>query len=473
VRAIASAFATPVGDEAKLRLEQYLLVCRSMGPSAFAMPAFCFILCFIYAQWISTPWLIAWWLCVTIASLAHWFADLKQKQATVDTTTFSFWMNVRAVLTFTHNLAWTFPAYIFWPYCSEFGQLLFILIYACTMSGGVALAAPCPRWLIPQMTPIAAAIIIAPMTSGTWAFFGIGLLSIGYVAFMGHLAFQLYGSARAALLLREENAGLVKQLSTAKEESDRARARAEAANRAKSDFLANMSHELRTPLNAVLGFSEMIQTRVWGDQAIDRYAEYAESINASGKHLLRLINDVLDLAKIEAGRFELREDRVDLIAVARQALRLLETQAKQKGVRALLDASTDVSLHADERALLQVMTNLLSNAVKFTPSGGAITVFIERKQGEGVLLVVRDSGVGIRPEDMSRVLESFGQGRHDVTTTDERGTGLGLPIVKGLVDAHGGQLRIESKVGVGTAVIVALPESRIMGPLDRALHKIA
>ncbi|MEQ1867643.1 MAG: HAMP domain-containing sensor histidine kinase, partial [Micropepsaceae bacterium] len=243
---------------------------------------------------------------------------------------------------------------------------------------------------------------------------------------------------------------------------DEACARAEAASRAKSDFLANMSHELRTPLNAVIGFSELIERRIWGDGAIERYVDYAQSIRSSGQYLLHLINDILDLAKIEAGKFELNEGCFELTGAACESLRLVETQANTRGVRMLIDASERVCVFADERAIRQVMANLLSNAVKFTPKDGTVRVFIVREAGGEVSIVVRDSGVGIRPEDLQRVMESFGQGRHEVAASDERGTGLGLPIVKGLVEAHGGSLRIESEVGRGTAVTVTLPASRLI-----------
>ncbi len=437
------------------------------------MPGFCVVLCFILSEWISLPWLMMWWIGVALASVGNGLPYIFEQRHSVDTTNIDRWITFRGALGFAHNAIWTIPAYVFWPYCSEIGQLLMILIYACTLAGGVALVSPSPRWAVMLSAPLAIALVAAPLANGNWLFNAIALLSVGYIAFMGHLGHELFKVARNALLLAEEKADLIEQLSKAKQDSDDARQRAEDASRSKSDFLANMSHELRTPLNAVLGFSEMIKNRVWGDQAIDRYADYAESIHASGAHLLQLINDILDLAKIEAGKFELNEERIELISVARQAMRLVEPQVRTKGVRALIDASKDVWVIADERAMRQVMANLLSNAVKFTPKDGTITVAVEHRANEGVCLTVRDSGVGIRPEDLPKVMEKFGQARHTIRPT-ERGTGLGLPIVKGLVTAHGGDIRLESKVNIGTAVTVILPESRLTEAYsERALPKIA
>jgi signal transduction histidine kinase len=233
----------------------------------------------------------------------------------------------------------------------------------------------------------------------------------------------------------------------------------EIASRHKSQFLANMSHELRTPLNAILGFSEIIHTRALGAAAASQYAEYGGFIHDSGKHLLTLINDILDLAKIEAGRLALREEEVSLARLISESVQMLSMRALAGKIR--LTANTPAGLPnvlGDERALRQIILNLLSNAMKFTPQHGEVLVFAEIN-GD-IKFGVADTGIGIELDDQARVFESFGQGRHDAVIAD-RGTGLGLPIVKGLAESHGGSVALESTPGRGTRVTVTLPAGRI------------
>jgi signal transduction histidine kinase len=219
-----------------------------------------------------------------------------------------------------------------------------------------------------------------------------------------------------------------------------------------------MSHELRTPLNAILGFSELIASRIF-ERDPERNTEYAALINSSGKHLLALINDILDLAKIEAGRWKLEESEVDLHIAARDALQLVAWRAREHEVVLVNAVPADLDLlYADERAVKQILLNLLSNAVKFTPQSGQVTAFAHQ-DAESFCFGVTDTGVGIADEDQTRVFDSFGQGKHDIAMAD-KGTGLGLAIVKGLVEAHGGNVSLESKVGRGTRVTVNLPAER-------------
>jgi two-component system cell cycle sensor histidine kinase PleC len=215
-----------------------------------------------------------------------------------------------------------------------------------------------------------------------------------------------------------------------------------------------MSHELRTPLNAILGFSEIISSRLFEKDAA-RTVEYAGLIHSSGQHLLALINDILDLAKIEAGRWQLSESELELHAIAGDALQQVMWRAKSNNVA--LENAVDPALeivYADERAIKQILLNLLSNAVKFTPANGKVTVFATRQADGGMWLGVSDTGAGIAPDDQAKVFDSFGQGKHDVAVAD-KGTGLGL------VEAHGGQVHLESQVGKGTRVTLHLPAMRV------------
>ena len=235
---------------------------------------------------------------------------------------------------------------------------------------------------------------------------------------------------------------------------------AETANRTKSEFLANMSHELRTPLNAILGFSEVIKTAMLGP-IDERYRTYGADISASGDHLLKLINQILDLSKLEAGQVELDEDDIDLGAVFIASWRLIEAQAEKSRIRLSAVLEDDLPLiRGDDRRIRQVVINLLSNAVKFTPEGGDVRFAAYRKNG-GVAFVVRDTGIGMSSQDIPKALEPFGQIDSKVSRKYE-GTGLGLPLAKHLVELHGGTLTIESTVNAGTTVTVMLPAERVV-----------
>ncbi|MCK6449479.1 MAG: ATP-binding protein [Alphaproteobacteria bacterium] len=237
---------------------------------------------------------------------------------------------------------------------------------------------------------------------------------------------------------------------------------AEAASQAKSQFLANMSHELRTPLNAIIGFAEIIADEILGHAAQDRYRAYARDIRASGMHLLDVISQVLDMSKIDAGRFDLREERIDLAEVTMSATRLVERLARDAKLQLSVDLPPDLPmLMADRRALRQILINLLSNAIKFTGPGGRVALAAAIEPGGDLAIAVSDTGIGIAEQDIPTALAPFGQ--IDSAMTRERpGTGLGLPIVKALTELHGGSLAIESKLGVGTTVRLRLPARRLV-----------
>jgi signal transduction histidine kinase len=260
--------------------------------------------------------------------------------------------------------------------------------------------------------------------------------------------------------LQDARQGAYEELRVAKEA-------AEAANRAKSEFLATMSHELRTPLNAVIGFSELMATQAFGPLA-QQYCDYARDINASGTHLLAIINDILDLSKAEAGKLELAEDDIDVGRALEATLRIVKPRAAAAGIA--LETAIPAELPAlwgDERKFRQIFINLLSNAVKFTPKDGRIEV-AARVAGDGRLeIAVVDNGIGIAAEDIPKALEPFRQLDNRLSRQYE-GTGLGLPLTAAMVRLHQSELRIESEPGSGTTVTVAFPAERVSGMLTAA-----
>ncbi len=228
-----------------------------------------------------------------------------------------------------------------------------------------------------------------------------------------------------------------------------------------------MSHELRTPLNAILGFSEVMKSELFGPHAIDAYRDYSNDIHNSGQHLLMLINEILDLSRVEAGRYELKEEAVLLAGVIEDCRHLLTLRAKKRGVTMSEIIEPNMPrIWADERAIRQIALNLLTNAIKFTPQGGQVTIKAGWTMAGGQYFSVKDTGPGIPEQEIPVIMSSFGRGSMAQKNADE-GSGLGLPIVKGLVELHGGTFTLRSRLREGTEVIVVFPPERVMSALPQ------
>ena len=239
-----------------------------------------------------------------------------------------------------------------------------------------------------------------------------------------------------------------------------AKEQADLANRSKSEFLANMSHELRTPLNAIIGFAEIIKTQMFGPVGKPQYVEYAADIFDSGQLLLSLINDILDMSKIEAGKRALVEATLNLDQIVLSVVRLVTSRAKLGKLHLNIKVPKDLpAFRGEERALKQILTNLLTNAIKFTPEGGNVTLSAGLDDKGGVRISVQDTGIGIAPEDVHVALAPFGQ-IESALSRKHQGTGLGLPLTKALVELHDGVLDLQSKPGEGTTITLTFPAER-------------
>jgi two-component system cell cycle sensor histidine kinase PleC len=452
------SYSPSTEDDAWLVRSQLSLALDGAKSPAILGPLAAIVLALGNASWVPAWRLILWpalFIATGILSALIYGQMLKHAGTSIADTR----RLARAFtwLSFVQIAAWCAAALIIWVPGQDTNHILIGVALVVSLTGWTALGtyhyatgvAPLPLFL--------GVMTLGSLASERWV---TTVTILAYWILMAMLFQSNYGTRRKMLMLERERGRLVDDLKAAKHVSDSARDKAETAVRAKAAFLANMSHELRTPLNAILGFSEIINTKALGTAAVDQYAEYGGYIHGSGKHLLSLINGILELAKIESGKLALSETDVDLKILCEEAVQASSGRALSGGVSLGIEIAPDFpTVCADERALRQILSSLLSNAIKFTPAQGRVTCFARMEPGGDLAIGIADTGIGIAPEFHAKVFESFGQGRHDAVV-GEKGTGLGLQIVKGLAAAHGGRVSLRSAPGEGTRLTVILPGSR-------------
>lgn len=348
------------------------------------------------------------------------------------------------------------PEGLFSSHVFLFASLIVIIAIRMTF------AATVPANLYVGTVPMTLAVVARLVMLGDFFYLALAAMAVGVHVYFIFLARGLQSTAQSMLEFRAQKDLLIAELEEARVTSDQARRRAEDANLAKSQFLATMSHELRTPLNAIIGFSEVMTQEIMGPLENKTYKEYTRNIHSSGAHLLNLINEILDLSRIEAGKYDLHEQAMNVCDTLDDCHRLMKLRAENKGLRLVEDFSPGMStIWADERAIRQICLNLITNAIKFTPRGGVVTISARTEDDRSQVISVIDNGPGIPKEEIPKVLSAFGQGSL-AQRTAEGGTGLGLPIVRSLIELHGGTFELKSELRKGTQAIIRIPATRVL-----------
>lgn len=438
--------------------------------SILAALALILTMTFLAFYWVPAERILAWsaLACASLLlcyAMARWLDRLDESRVTVKA-----WRTKFVATEFVHGLVWAGFAAMLAGAKDPNARTLVVVMLILSTAFNTMVTATIPAAVYAVIAPAsltAAGYIVYAHRDGGQTLITLLAMIAAAQLFVFVIARRFHKLVSESVFFRAEKNELIAELEQAKANSDEARRRSEEANLAKSRFLATMSHELRTPLNAILGFSEVLKGELFGAHAVPAYRDYSSDIHASGQHLLMLINEILDLSRVEAGRYELKEESVSLVGVAQDCRHLLSIRAQKRDIRVVEAVEPSLPrVWADERAVRQIVLNLLTNAIKFTPQGGQVTLKVGWTSAGGQYIAVTDTGPGIPAEEIEVVMSSFGRGSVALKNAEE-GTGLGLPIVKGLVELHGGQFLLKSKIREGTQAIVVLPPQRVMNTLPK------
>lgn len=469
------------GDSETIPWERDLLTMfvKNQMKVAFALPLFAALFTLMSLMW--TPWeqSLAWfvaaagcqaiqvYLCRQYLHLCRQHHKSKPKKSQ-----FHEWLGMMTASEFFIAACWSTPLFLLWDNASDLQHIYIVASLMAIIAVRIMISANFMPIIIAGTGLMTFALALRCLTETGYLYSGLGALAIGCQIFFVLVARKLQETARDMFIFKAQKDELISQLiierdraEAAKAEAEREKLRAEEASKAKSQFLATMSHELRTPLNAILGFSEIIGREMFGRHEIAAYKAYADDIHNSGSYLLSLVNDILDLTRIEAGRRDMREEPLVLVDSLDDVKNFVAFKLKEKSQTLVFDVPANLpKIMVDHRSVRQIWINLLSNAAKFSPTGGLITVTASQRDTGEIAVSFIDNGPGMPEEEIELAMQAFSRGSLAVKKAVD-GAGLGLPIVKGLITMHGGSFELRSKPGVGTEATVVFPLTRVLsGP---------
>ncbi len=442
------------------------LFARNQLRVAFVLPVLAFVFAATNLIWTNWSICMIWFACALATQGVQVLLCRRHLgNRDGDTRSINEWVGMLTASEFLYASCWCVPVFLFWQEGNAVQHTFLIAALMAIVAIRIMIASNFMPVVVAGTGFIATCILLRCTMEAAPYYVSLGAMVIVTEVFFFQLARRLQSTAKDMLIFKSQREKLIAELRAAKEEAEADRASAEEANKAKSRFLATMSHELRTPLNAIMGFSEILSQEMMGEHAVSAYKDYSEDIHYSGHYLLNLINDILDLSRIEAGRREIVDEPVSVAEEAFDSIKLVNAKAREKQLEIETDFPADLpKLSGDRRSIRQIWLNLLANAVKFSNLNGRVELSAWRQSTGDITMCVSDNGPGMSEEDLENALSAFARGKV-ATQQAVEGAGLGLSIVQGLARLHGGELKIESEAGFGTKVTVTFPQRRVLDSL--------